>query len=100
MNKKEKEQFYKELSIALGKSDLQEVEKIYRGFVKFVVEKLKKEGKVPCPDFGSFILSSIKARTAIVPATKEKKRVGESLFVKFKPSYKVKNFLNNKNYDQ
>lgn len=99
MNREEKRRFLEQLSIAINKPDLRETEEIYRGFVKFIVENLKKEENIQCPDFGSFILSSIKPREAIVPRTKERKRVGESRFVKFKPDYKVKNYLNNKYYD-
>lgn len=100
MNKWEREAFLEKLSIYINKPDIKETEEIYWGFVKFIVQHLKKEEEVRCPHFGSFILSRMKPRKAIIPKTKERKFVGESRFVKFRPDYKVKNYLNDKDKKQ
>ncbi|MFC1855477.1 HU family DNA-binding protein [Thermodesulfobacteriota bacterium] len=67
-----------------------EAEKVVKSLIESIKKTLKKGDKVTLTGFGSFQISSRKARTGINPQTGEKINIKASKVPKFKPGQNLK----------
>ncbi len=95
MNKEEKSKFFNNLAIGIGHGcNPKSANDMYYAFIKLVIHKLKKEGKVRLPDFGDFKAFSRKPHQAFNIKKKELFMMPPHNIIKFKPHYKFKKYIN------
>ena len=69
-------------------------ENLLEDIFTLILEELILNNKVKIPKFGTFSLRHKKQRIGRNPKTLEKKIISERIVVLFKPSKKLKNFIN------
>ena len=94
MSPSKKREFFNKIAIAMNTTDLEIAKNAYYSMAKFFVRETKKEGTLTAPDFGTFRISVIKSRVSNMPRSNEKKFVQASNMMKFKPDYKVNQYIN------
>lgn len=86
------DEFFKEVAINSGVSDLQTVRNIFYGMVKTISKQLTARQIVKLPDWGEFKLKIHKSRK-FVSVNGEPGILPPKPTVKFSPDYKVKKFF-------
>jgi len=88
----EPEEFFKQIAINSGVTDLQTVRNVFYGMVKTISRELKSRQSVKLPDWGEFKLKIHKSRR-FVSVNGEPGILPPIPTVKFVPDYKVKKFF-------
>ena len=96
-NKRNK--LFNEMAIAFNNLDIDTVERFYYDMVRFIVNETKKRGKLVLPDLGVFKIIHYKRRMNWDPVLGKRKLVDESIGLSFNVDYKIRYYLNNKEYD-
>lgn len=87
------EEFFKQVAINSGISDLRVVKDIYYGMVKTISRELKGKQKIKLPDWGEFLLKIYKSRQTLNVNTGRREILPPKPMVKFVPDYKVKRYF-------
>jgi nucleoid DNA-binding protein len=72
------------------------VKEVYYGLIRLIGSTIKEKGKIDCPDLGTFVLHTHKARNAFNVKTGVTEFLGERKIVKFKTCRKMKEFFYDK----
>jgi len=87
------EEFYKNIAINSGISDLQIVKDIFYGLVKTMSRELKNKQVIKLPDWGEFRLTIHKSRRMVDVNEKVIRTIPAKPTVKFIPDYKLKKYF-------
>lgn len=100
MSNNQKFQFFNDLAIEMNCLSADDAQRFYYCFLKFVIKRCKKEGKIELPEWGEFKLSVFKERP--VDIVVNGRRIGERRILpptkalKFKENRKLREYLNQK----
>lgn len=89
--------FFENLAIEAGTSDLEMVRKIYYGLVRKTIRDLGNGKKLIYPDFGEFFVKEQKAKRMMDVRSGVMINIDAVSIVKFKPDYKLKDYVKKKN---
>ena len=87
------EKFYKSISGRCGFMDVKSVSEFYFGMVRHILAELKTKGTVHLPSFGKFVIVKYKGKEC---ALNGGGYVEPTKNVRFAPSAKFKNYVNNR----
>jgi len=85
-----KEEFFKQLAVNSGQTDLETVKNIFYGLVRTMSKELRGKHTITLPDWGTFNLKIHKERNAYNTNSKKVERLKAKPTIKFSPDYKVK----------
>jgi nucleoid DNA-binding protein len=89
--------FFENLAIEAGTNDVEIVRKIYYGLIRKTIRDLGNGKDLVYPDFGEFYVKERKARKIGNVNTGSVSEVGPIVTVRFKPDYKLKEYVKTKN---
>jgi nucleoid DNA-binding protein len=93
--KKATEDFFFEVSKKCNYINPELVKEFYVGFVRTILEELKKNGSITLPDWGTIKLIRHKARMYNNIATGQVEQLEAKNTIKFYPDYKLKAYTRN-----
>lgn len=88
-----KDEFFKQVAINSGVTDLETVRNVFYGMVKTISRELKDRHIVKLPDWGEFYIQIRKARTITDVNNRNQIAIPAKPTVKFNPDYKVKRYF-------
>ncbi len=89
--------FFEKIAIEAGTNDVEIVRKIYYGLIRKTIRDLGNGKNLVYPDFGGFYVKERKARRIKNVNTGNMSEVGPIVTVRFKPDYKLKDYVKRKN---
>ena len=93
MNKR----FFENLALEIGTNDIDTVKKIYYGLIRKTIKDLGNGKNLIYPDFGEFYIKEQKAKRMRHVTTGNMIDIDPVSTVRFKPDYKLKNYVKEKN---
>lgn len=89
--------FFENLAIEAGTNDVEIVKKIYYGLIRKTIRDLGNGKNLVYPDFGEFYVKEQKARRIGNVNTGNISIIDPIAIPKFKPDYKLKEYVKRKN---
>ena len=93
MNKR----FFENLALEAGTNDIDTVKKVYYGLIRKTIKDLGNGKSLVYPDFGEFYIKEQKAKRMRHVITGNMINIDSVSTVRFKPDYKLKNYVKEKN---
>ena len=89
--------FFENLALEVGTNDIEIVKKVYYGLIRKTIKDLGRGKSLVYPDFGKFYIREQKAKRMRHVITGNMINIDSVSTVKFKPDYKLKDYVKEKN---
>jgi nucleoid DNA-binding protein len=89
--------FFENLALESGTNDIDTVKKVYYGLIRKTIKDLGNGNSLVYPDFGEFYIKEQKAKRMRHVITGNMININSVSTVRFKPDYKLKNYVKEKN---
>lgn len=90
-----KNEFFKEISLLAEFCDERLVKCVYYSLIKLITRSLRKYGRITLPDWGDFVLVWYPPKRGLDVKSRLPKTFSGCKKVKFRPSYKLKEYYKN-----
>jgi len=91
----EKREFFNNIAIKMGTTDLEMAKNAYSGVVKAIMQGIREREICEAPDFGVFKIVRHKARKISDVNTKQDKYLPEMNTFRFSPDRKLRKYIHN-----